>query len=331
MVGARFGLVAAALAAVVGAASAARAQPSGQDLATAQALFDEGKRLMAAGKHAEACPKLVESQRIDPGGGTLFAIALCHEGEGKTATAWADFNVALAEARKDHRADREAAAAERVRALEPKLTRLRIVPAARSAGLEIKRDGTRIGEAQWGTPLPIDPGEHTFEATGSGKKPWRQVVDVRGEGSTVDVAIPALEDAVIAPAPPPPPPQQPAPVSLPPDDGSQRTWGIAIGGVGLVATAVGLGFGLSASSKWSEAEKACQSHVCTDPDKKKLGDDAGTAADISTALVMAGGVGIVAGAVLWLTAPSTGDPKRGLRVVPTATAQSLGVSVGGTL
>src|SRR4051812_6941365 len=77
------------------------AQPSGQDLATAQALFDEGKRLMGLAKYAEACPKLVESQRIDPGGGTSFAIALCHEAEGKTATAWADFNVALGEARKD--------------------------------------------------------------------------------------------------------------------------------------------------------------------------------------------------------------------------------------
>ncbi|HVH46275.1 MAG TPA: hypothetical protein VM925_28235, partial [Labilithrix sp.] len=105
----------------------AGAQPSGQDAATAQALFDEGKRLMGQGKYAEACPKLIESQRIDPGGGTLFAIALCHEGEGKTATAWAEFTSALAEARRDRRADREAAAAEHIRALESKLTRVRVV------------------------------------------------------------------------------------------------------------------------------------------------------------------------------------------------------------
>src|SRR5664279_1214733 len=94
------------------------AHAQGADVATAQALFDEGKRLMNAGNFAEGCPKLVESQRLDPGGGTLFAIAICHEGEGKTATAWADYNVALAEARRDNRKDREIAAAEKERALE---------------------------------------------------------------------------------------------------------------------------------------------------------------------------------------------------------------------
>src|SRR5262245_51518985 len=116
--------------ALLGASGQAHAQVSGVDSATAQALFEDGKRLMAQGKYGDACPKLVESQRLDPGGGTLFAIALCHEGEGRTATAWADFNVALSEARKDKRADREAAAQERIKALEPKLTRYRVVPAA---------------------------------------------------------------------------------------------------------------------------------------------------------------------------------------------------------
>src|SRR5262249_6130177 len=94
------------------AAGSARAQSSGEDVAAAQALFEDGKRLMQARNYEEACPKLVESQRLDPGGGTLLAIGLCHEGQGRTATAWADFNVALTEARKDRRADREAAALE---------------------------------------------------------------------------------------------------------------------------------------------------------------------------------------------------------------------------
>lgn len=322
------------------AAGAARAQPSGQDAATAQALFDDGKRLMALGKHAEACPKLVESQRLDPGGGTLFAIALCHEGEGKTATAWADFNVALMEARKDKRADREAAAAERIRALEPKLTRVRVVPVAKMQGLEVKRDGTLVGEAQWGTPIPIDPGSHMFEASAPGKTPWTSAIEIRGAGATVDVPIPALADAPTAPPPAvaptqpaaPPASPQPAPKPMPPPEegSSQKTWAVVAGAVGVVATGVGLGFGVSASSKWNDVAKACPGGRCTDPAKRTEADDAGTAADISTVLVSVGVVGIAAGVVLWLTAPS-GEGRRGMRLVPTATTRSVGLAFGGEL
>jgi hypothetical protein len=278
-----------------------------QEAAAAQALFDEGKRLMDAGKYAEACPKLMESQRLDPGGGTLMAIALCHEAEGKTATAWADFNLALAEARKDHRSDRENAAAEHVKALEQKLTRLRIIPPMQKPhGLEIKRDGVLVGEPQWGTPLPIDPGEHAFEATAPGKTPWKESVDVRGEGRIVDVNVGTPEDApkVDAPAPAPAP-APPAPAhETASETGTQKLLAYIVGGAGVVATGIGLGFGLSASSKWSQAERACPRNACTDPAMQKQGMDAGSLADVSTVLVTAGAVAVVTGVVLWLTAPS---------------------------
>jgi hypothetical protein len=322
-----------AFATVMAIAPAARAQTSGQDVATAQALFDEGKRLMAANNYAEACPKLLESQRLDPGGGTLFAIALCHEGEGKTATAWADYSVAQSEARRDGRKDREQAAAEKAKALEPRLTKMRIVVAKKAPGLELTRDGGAVGEAQWGLALPIDPGPHAFTAKAPGKVEWTSTVDIRGEGKTVDVNVPALVDAPRPYDTPetkpvtPPPPVKEKPVE--PESSSQKTWAFVAGAAGIVSVGVGLGFGVAASSKWSDAETKCPQKRCINPKDTELGDQAGRAADVSTVLVGIGAGAVLAGVILWLTAPK--DPERALRIAPTVAKGSLGLSLGGSL
>ena len=60
--------------------------------AMAEALFKEGKKLLAEQKVPEACRKFESSYRIDPAPGTLINLALCHEQEGKLATAWGEFN-----------------------------------------------------------------------------------------------------------------------------------------------------------------------------------------------------------------------------------------------
>lgn len=331
----------------LGSVGVARAQPSGQDVATAQGLFDEGKRLMQAGKLDEGCPKLVESQRLDPAGGTLLVIALCHEAQGKTATAWAEFGVALGEARKDKRADREAAALEHIKALEPKLTRLRVLVPASSKleGLEVRRDGARVGDAQWGTPLPIDPGEHVFEARAPGKRTWSKPFAVKGEGAVVDVTIPLLEDEPnVAPAPvvtpsPTPAPTTTTPPSPAPDSSeawraersTRLTWAAIAGGAGLVASGVGIAFAASASSKWKDAENACPNLHCKTEADRKLGRDAGTAADISTVFFVVGAVAAATGVVLWLTAPNGAPEAARVRVVPVVTGDSGGVVLGGAL
>ena len=299
-------------AAILFTVSRVGAQPSGQDVATAQALFEDGKRLMQQSKFEEACPKLVESQRLDPGGGTLLAIGLCHEGQGKTATAWADFNVALGQARKDGRADREQTANEHIKALEPKLVRARIVITQKIDGLEVRRDGALVGEAQWGTPLPVDPGDHLFEASAPAKEKWAQTLPIRGDGQTVDVKIPALVDAPLTAVIPPSTPHKKEETPPPPkknvdddnDGSSQRLWGGIVGGVGVVGVIVGSAFGLSARGQWNDAVDLCKTNPCSNAAGIKAGKDAGSAADVSTVFFIVGGVALAAGVVLWITAPS---------------------------
>ncbi|MGD0529566.1 MAG: hypothetical protein ABSE49_30790 [Polyangiaceae bacterium] len=323
----RWAAAASASLALALAAWSARAQTGG-DAAGAQALFEQGKALMAAGKYDEACPKLADSERLDPGGGTLLALALCHEGQGRTATAWADFHVAESAARRDGRPDREKAAQDHIRALEPLLARLTITVTQPAADLRVTRDGTVVGASEWGTPLPLDPGPHTVEAAAPGKSPWSASVSVQPQAD-LEVKIPPLQDAVAATPVPLPVIATPIPASPPPSaspgssPGGQRVLGLAVGGAGVVGLALGVAFGLESFAHWSSARNACPGLTCTSGSAAASGqqasNEAKSAADVSTVAFVAGGVALAAGAVLFFTAPSRAGTSEGassLRLAP---------------
>lgn len=298
-VGGRFGLAAFALALVLSCPRRASAQAT--DRVLAEALFREGRELMDQNKLAEACPKFAESYRLDHALGTLINLALCHEKEGKTGTAWAEFSDAAAEAAAE-KDDREGFARRHIATLEQDLPRLRLVVAPATAhltSLEIQLDGHTIGKAAWALPLPIDPGDHTLRATADGKKSFEMKVSVpKGLGLT-DANVPPLDDAPKAIAPPSPPP----PAEPPPSNG-QRTLGYAVGGVGVVGLAIGAVFGFSAISQKGDRDAHCnvQGTLC-DQEGLDRDDKARTSATTSTIAFIAGGALLAGGAVLVFTAP----------------------------
>lgn len=313
----------------------ARAQGAA-DPAAAQALFDDAKRLMDAGHFAEACPKLAESERLDPGGGTTLVLAMCHEGEGKIATAWANYTQAVAEARRDRRSDREKAATAKVNALAPRLSRVRIVADKAAPGLEIKRDGVTVGQAQWATPLPIDPGTYAFDATAPGRKPWHGTLKVEGEGKVFDVLVPPLETAPVEANPAPSPAggeakrvTSPAPTN---DEGSNRllVTGI-VGGASVLTLGVGLVVGLTAQTKWNSTTSSCPNGRCPTQALVDQGKSAGSRADVATVLVGIGAAGLVTAGVLYFAWPTKSSSSEAVAIAPYAAPGGAGVFVRGAL
>jgi predicted TPR repeat methyltransferase len=71
------------------AAAPAFAQEPARNPAVAEAVFREAQRLVGEGKVDEACAKFTESQHLDPQLGTLLNLAMCHEKQGRSATALA--------------------------------------------------------------------------------------------------------------------------------------------------------------------------------------------------------------------------------------------------
>lgn len=147
---------------------------------------------MSAGRFREACPKLEESQRLDPGAGTLLNLALCREQEGRLATALVLFDEALRASRVDGRTDRVAIAEEHIAALQPRQARLVVRVGAPAAGLRITVDGVELREPAWGVATVIDSGSHRVEATAPGYRPFQAITDVRdGASSVVEVRLTA--------------------------------------------------------------------------------------------------------------------------------------------
>jgi hypothetical protein len=186
-------------------ATAAHAQ-SETKTAVAEGLYRQARELMAAGNYDAACPKLAESQRLDPATGTLLNLAACHEKQGKLATAWLEYSDALVAARRDGRDDRVDYARQRAAELEPKLSRLTIVlaPDADEPELTLELDGASVGRAVLGAATPVDPGTHVVRATAPGKKPWQQSIEIGAVADQQSLTVPRLEIAPVPEAGPAP-------------------------------------------------------------------------------------------------------------------------------
>jgi hypothetical protein len=316
------------------------------DTVLAETLFQQGRALLQEGKVSEACPKLAESHRLDPATGTLFALALCHEQEGKLASAWAEFNDAEGRARQEGRQDREGLAKERAAALLPRLSSLTVDvshEATAIEGLEIRVDGNPLARPAWGVAVPTNGGNHRIEATAPGRKPWSQALTLDNERDLKRVSVPALEAGsatpVVQPVTPKPvervEPTKPEPVP-PKDDGGSQPWGtmewtgVAVGSAGVLA--LGAGGYFLATALDSKASADCdEDNVCETADDVQATSDAVWSANVASVFGIAGAVLAGTGVTLFVVGRSNArDSARALAPSVAVGPYGAGVRVKGT-
>jgi hypothetical protein len=306
----------------------ARAQTSAADKAAAEALFEQGLDAMRAGRTAEGCAKLEQSQSIERGIGTSLYLAECYEKLGRTASAWGLFREAASEAQARGEADRAAAGKRHAEKLEPLLSRLTLQVAQPDAipGFEVLRDGTAVPRAVWNVAVPVDPGEHRIQARAPGYVEWSEVVKVEGNSASASVVVPVLvaappaatEAAVpaasaLAAEHPPAPAPAPAPAESSHPGKVQRITGLVVAGAGVVALGFGGYFGIRAISKNDSATQYCPDggSVCNSQEGVDLTHEAQDAARMANILVISGAVLTAGGLTLFFTAPSDHAPRVG--------------------
>jgi tetratricopeptide (TPR) repeat protein len=353
----RGSVVLAALLATLGHATARAAGPTATERGVAEQLFIDGKRLMADGRFDEACPKLAESHRLDPGGGTVLNLAVCHETQGRYASAWSEYHEAIDLARTDGRRDREQLALERLIKIEPKVSRvtIHVDRAADIPGLVLTLDGESINRVAWGTPLPVDAGMHEIVATAPGKLERRATVQIGNTADNKAVTLASLEDAPPSPPPSaaaPPLPSPPSPPSrtvwrstvpaLPPAPESSsgtRPVGFLVGGLGVVALGAGAVFGVEALLKRQESDAYCKGNICSRQEGVDLNDDATRFANYANVGIGVGILGVALGTYLVLrnNGPSAAASStarlyapNGIRVLPAMSARDASVRLSGT-
>jgi hypothetical protein len=300
------------------------------DPAAAQALFDEAKQLTSNGFYREACPKLDESEKLDPGIGTEFHLADCWQHLGRTATAWALFRQVESEAHALGQPGRERVAHDRATALGAFVPKLVIDANATAStpGLTITRDGASVSREEWGAPIPVDPGTHVVAAQAPDKQPWDTRVEVAEGGATTRVDVPLLADRptvvatpapspVAAPAAPvvpvaPAPPRPGVTSAMPvgPESAVVQSPGNVQRAVGWILVGAGVA-GLSAAAYFGA--KWIEEHNSSSPSRR---EDATTQGNDAEGAFGAALASMFVGTCLVVTAP-------GPRIVPQSNARVL--------
>jgi hypothetical protein len=312
--------------------------PSSEQKALAEVLFRKAREALKERDFTTACPTFEESYRLDAALGTRLNLAVCHEQQGKLASAWVEFTDAASEARRLGQKEREQLALRRAQALKPLIpTLLFAIPAPVLAldGLTLLLDGKPLARALWTSPLPVDAGSHVLEVRASNHVPYKTQVEAKAS-TPLQVDIPMLDVEASA--------NMPAPLDIdsallrertaPPVDARTSSWkriGImtaVVGGSGIAAGAV---FGLAAMSEKATRDEHCfgPGHSSCDGEGLYADQQARRYATGSTIAFLAGSALTTLGIAAILAAPAPASATESKLTRPSFGLGPTGFVVGG--
>lgn len=220
--------------------------------AKAEEAFHAGRKLMTKKSTLdEACTTLERSFDLQERGDTLLNLAECHRRQGKTATAYREFEEALDYALSADFKEAIEAAFVLHAELEAKLSTVSVNVApsvAKLPKLVVSIDGQPIAKKDWGQPIAQDPGPHTITATAAAHDPFRKDIVLGQESDAQSVAV----ELTPSPKPEPPPPPQP-----PPPEREIPIWVWPVGGAGIAAIGASVATGIVARNAGNELDDIC--------------------------------------------------------------------------
>ena len=177
--------------------------------------------------------------------------------------------------------------------------------------VKVKMDGDLLAERLQGSALAIDPGEHTFTFEVAGRPSIEKHLMIF-EGEKLRRERVEFE-ALAGP--------KPAPTAVNHSQigdhgtatsggkaplGKGRIAALALGGVGVVATGVGVAYNFVAMSRRDHATSICPND-CSDPTGVNAWNDAHSAGNIATGAFIIGAAAIASGVAVWLLAKPTAE------------------------
>lgn len=266
----------------------------------ADRLFAEGRKALTAEDPKKACELFEEAIKLDvTATGTMLNLGLCYEKLQKYASSLYWFRKAQAAAFENKLSDYEAAAKEHTALNAPKVSVLSLTVVG-APDADIRLDGKKVEPTEYGR-VEVDAGTHELVSRATGKKKVIQTLSI-SESESKAITVEFKEAAVAEYI----------------DRGAGRRKGAIILGAAGLATLAGVGiYGFIEKKNYE------------DPMAMDFEDAQKRLRYIGTGLFVVGLGAVVAGTILYLTAPGKEQVSDGTAFAPVLSPDQVGVAFSG--